>query len=233
MPFAKIWHTARLLGPKRFASLVANRLFQANPIEPWETEPEFLRLANEISDRTLVDRPRLYALYQLVKLTAALPGAVAEVGVYRGGTAKLIARLCDGARPLSLFDTFTGMPDTHPTHDFHRKGDFADTSEEAVRAYLADCRGVTIHPGLFPASATPVAEQSFSLVHVDVDIYASVRACCDFFFPRLNRGGVLVFDDYGMITCPGAKRAVDEFCAEKALAPFYLPTGQCLLFKLG
>ena len=40
--------------------------------------------------------------------------------------------------------------------------------------------------------------------YVDVDIYASVLSCCEFFFPRLNPGGVMVFDDYGLITCAGA-----------------------------
>ena len=42
---------------------------------------------------------------------------------------------------------------------------------------------------------------------------------------------LLVFDDYGMITCPGAKRALDEFCAAHNETPLYLPTGQALLFR--
>jgi O-methyltransferase len=232
MNFAtKILHTAKLLGPRRFAKFALDSLRTANPIRPWETEPDFLPLAAEISDHTLVDRLRLYMLYQLVKQTRRLPGAVAEVGVYRGGTARFIARLLAGHRPLFLFDTFAGMPDTHPTHDFVRRGDFADTSLEQVRAYLADARNVTFCPGLFPESAGPARDQTFSLVHVDVDIYASILSCCEFFFPRMNPGGVMVFDDYGLITCAGAKIALDEFCAAHGEVPFYLPSGQCLLVR--
>jgi O-methyltransferase len=232
MNFAsKVLHTARLLGPRRFAKFALDTLRTANPIRPWESDGEFLRLADEIADRTLVDRIRLYMLYQLVRQTRGLPGAVAEVGVYKGGTARFLARLLDGRRSLHLFDTFEGMPDTHPTHDFVRRGDFADTSLESVRAYLSDCREVSLYQGLFPDSAGPVADRTFSLVHVDVDIYASIHACCDFFFPRLDRGGIIVFDDYGLITCAGAKLALDEFCARQGQVPFYLPSGQCLLFR--
>jgi O-methyltransferase len=232
MPFAKVLHTVRLLGPRRFGSLVVDRLRHPNPIRPWETEPDFLRRAKEIADHTLVDPRRLFILYQLTKQTAALPGAIAEVGVYRGGTARFFAGLDEGRRPLYLFDTFEGMPETHPTHDFHRKGDFADTSLEAVRGYLSNAQNVTFRQGFFPQSAAGLEDQTFSLVHVDVDIYGSVRDCCDFFYPRMNPGGVMVFDDYGMLTCPGAKLALDEFCAAKGLTSLYLPSGQALLHKL-
>jgi O-methyltransferase len=227
----KLLHTVRLLGPARFLALTVDRLRHPNPIRPWETEPEFVRLAGEIADHTLVDRSRLYVLYQLIKQARRVPGAVAEVGVYRGGTAKLMARLLDGEKTLFLFDTFAGMPATHPEYDFHRSGDFADTSLESVRAYLADCRQVELRQGLFPDSAGPARDQTFSLVHVDVDIYASVLSCCEFFFPRMSPGGVLVFDDYGMISCPGAKRALDEFCAAQNETAIYLPTGQALLIR--
>jgi O-methyltransferase len=66
---------------------------------------------------------------------------------------------------------------------------------------------------------------------VDVDIYASVLSCCEYFFPRMVPGGVLVFDDYGMLTCEGAKIALDEFCAARGQTPIYLPSGQCLLSR--
>jgi len=228
---SKVLHTVKLLGPRRFAKFAFDSLRTPNPIRPWDTEPAFLTFANDVADHTLVDRQRLYMLYQLVNQTRRLPGAVAEVGVYRGGTARFLARMLAGARPLFLFDTFQGMPETHPTHDFVKRGDFADTSLEKVRAYVGESDGVRFFPGLFPDSAGPVGDQTFSLVHVDVDIYASVLSCCEFFFPRLNPGGVMVFDDYGLITCAGAKIALDEFCAARGEVPIYLASGQCLLIR--
>lgn len=56
--------------------------------------------------------------------------------------------------------------------------------------------------------------------------------CCKFFYPRMERGGVMIFDDYGFVSCPGAKMGVDKFFLDKAENPTYLPTGQCVVFKL-
>ena len=47
-----------------------------------------------------------------------------------------------------------------------------------------------------------------------------------------RRVGFLVFDDYGFPSCAGARRAVDEFFANKPEVPLCLPTGQCLVVKL-
>jgi len=73
--------------------------------------------------------------------------------------------------------------------------------------------------------------ERFCFVHVDADIYRSVLDACAFFWPRLSPGGVLVFDDYGFESCPGAKRAVDEYFAGAMDRPWYLPSGQCVVVK--
>jgi len=230
---AKLVLTARTLGPRRFVQLVAARLRGPNPIRPWQSDLDFLRRASEVESRTLLDGRRLYMLVQLARQTAPIPGHVAEVGVYRGGSAKLLARLAAEARKqVLLFDTFSGMPDADSAVDLHQRGDFADTSLESVRRFLSDSPNVVFHPGFFPDSAASLAQETFSLVHVDVDIYSSVKACCEFFYPRLARGGVLVFDDYGFIPCPGAKRAVDEFFVSTADRPVYLPSGQCAIWRI-
>jgi O-methyltransferase len=204
-----------------------------NPIHLWETDAAFAALYETVHPRTLVDRSRCFILYQLAGQAANLPGEVAEIGVYKGGTARLLSRTLAGTpKQIHLFDTFAGMPDTDPDKDWHRKGDFQDTSLESVSEYLADCPNVVFHQGFFPQTAGPVTETTFALAHIDVDIYVSVIDCCEFFYPRMSRGGFMVFDDYGFVTCPGAKEAVDAFFADKPEQPCYLPTGQCLAIKI-
>jgi O-methyltransferase len=68
---------------------------------------------------------------------------------------------------------------------------------------------------------------------VNVDLYRSVRDCIEFLYPRMVPGGFLVFDDYGFPSCPGARRAVDEAFAKRPEVPICLPTGQCLVVKVG
>ena len=135
-------------------------------------------------------------------------------------------------KTVHLFDTFSGMPPTDPEKDVHMEKDFNDTSFESVKFFLKDCENLKFYPGFFPETAAPVKDKSFSFVHVDVDIYKSVKDCSDFFYTRTTRGGVIVYDDYGFVSCPGALKGVDEFYTDKPETPIYIPTGQAFVIKL-
>ena len=56
------------------------------------------------------------------------------------------------------------------------------------------------------------APQAISLLRLDTDWYESTRHELVHLFPRLSRGGVVIFDDYGC--WEGAKKAVDEYMKE-------------------
>ena len=200
---------------------------QALPL--WQEDAQFNAVMQTIQ-YTLVDRPRCYMLYQMARQVAQSAGEVAEVGVYKGGTARLLA-LSLPQKTVHLFDTFAGMPATNVNFDKHVAGEFSDTSLSAVQDRLKDCPNARFYQGLFPATAGPIEQVKFALVHVDADIYDSVRACCEFFYPRLENNAAMIFDDYGFPSCPGARKAVDQFFSDKPEIPFYLPTGQCLIVR--
>lgn len=205
---------------------------RANPIEGWRLDSRFRSAHEEIEDLTLVDCDTAYVLYQAVSSSIDLVGDVAEVGVYRGGTARLIARALEGSgKTLHLFDTFSGMPEVDSQVDYHRKDDFADTSVEAVERVLQGLGKYRLHPGCFPESAAGLSSTVFCFAHIDVDIYRSVIDACRFFWPRLAAGGAILFDDYGHVSCRGAKKAVDEFFASSRCLRFYIPTGQYIAVK--
>lgn len=201
------------------------------PLPLWNENPEFVQIFSQI-DYTLVDHARCYILYQLAKRAAELPGDLAEVGVYKGGTAKLLAlTVAPLAKALHLFDTFTGMPPAESGTDCHSEGDLGDTSLEAVERTLQGCENVHIYPGFFPNTARPIDGMKFCMVHIDADIYQSVKDSCHFFYPRLQPGGIMVFDDYGFRSCPGARKAVDEYFSNKPEHPLYLPSGQSVVIR--
>ena len=180
---------------------------------------------------SLVTPDRMFMLLQWLDFALAAPGEVAEFGVWRGGTALLLHERLATRRTLHLFDSFTGLPQANPAKDnFHREGDLADTSEEAVRNLLGT--GVIIHSGQFAETVMDVTDQRFCFAHIDADLYSSVLFATDFIFPRLTIGGVIVYDDYGFRTCAGAKAAVDEYFAALPTRPIYLPTGQCVAIKI-
>lgn len=171
---------------------------------------------------TLVDMPRLEEIVIALMKTSVLRGDVAEVGVYKGGTARWI---CEHSRKhVLLFDTFTGMPEVKPV-DIHKKGDFSDTSLSHVANLLNGLSNYSLYRGIFPRVNSEYADfRSFSFVHLDVDIYDSVKECLEFFSPRMTPGGIILLDDYNEPDCPGAKLATDEFVAANNLT--VVPTVQ-------
>ncbi|MBO0728342.1 MAG: class I SAM-dependent methyltransferase [Acidimicrobiaceae bacterium] len=203
---------------------------------PWAGESSFERLYQRIKPLTLVSRDRCYVLWKTLLQAVNLQGDMIECGVFRGGTALLAAetlRSASAERGLHLFDTFAGMPDVTEGIDRFEPGDLGRTSVEHVRRVLDRYDDFAhIYAGFIPGTFEGLRIEPIAWAHVDVDIYKSVRDCIDFIYPRLVRGGYLIFDDYGFPSCVSARRAVDEAFAQKPEVPLCLPTGQCMVIKL-
>jgi O-methyltransferase len=160
------------------------------------------------------------------KRTEKIGGDVAEVGVYKGGSAKLICE-AKGSRRLHLFDTFEGIPRVEAIDDFS-VGQFA-ASLEGVRGYLEAYRDVHFYKGMFPDTADAISDARFSFVHLDVDTYESTSSCLRFFYPLMNRGGVMISHDY--ISVRGVRQAFDEFFKDKPEPIIEMSGSQCLIVK--
>jgi len=52
----------------------------------------------------------------------------------------------------------------------------------------------------------------------------------EFFHPRLEKGGVILFDDYGQEKYKDTKNVIDEFIYDKSGMLLKLPTGQAIYF---
>lgn len=209
--------------------------------QPWNNDETLNLTIRELQDRgrmTLVNWDRLYILKCAFIQTSSLSGEVWESGVYQGGTALLLKKLISSARTkkanttLRLFDTFEGMPRVTDGLDLHAEGDFSDTSLEDVKKLVGTDEFIEYHKGWIPETFAGLDDSKIRLAHIDVDIYQSVVECCEFIYPMTVQGGILLFDDYGFCSCPGARRAVDQFFANKPETPFVLPTGQAIVHKL-
>jgi len=175
---------------------------------------------------------RKYVVDQLVRLTLELPGDTAECGVYRGTSSLLICRRTAGRGKLHhVFDSFEGLsaPAAGDGDAWHRGAMAVD--EETVRRNLARFDFVRLHRGWIPERFPEVADARFSFVHVDVDLHQPTRDSLAFFYPRTVPGGILLCDDHGFRSCPGATRAFDEYLADKPEPLISLPTGQAFLIR--
>jgi len=174
---------------------------------------------------------RKFALKELLKLALPLDGAVAECGVYRGASAWFLAqaiRQAGAAKRLHLFDSFEGVSEPSPALDGrHWLKGYLACDEAGVMVTLAEYADlVTLHPGWIPSRFGAVADERFCFVHLDVDLHQPTADALAFFLPRMVPGGLIVCDDYGFETCPGARMAMDEAAAGVGLPVVHLPTGQ-------
>ena len=188
-------------------------------------------------------------LLQYFFATLDLPGARAECGVYRGATALLLAHAWRTRKPdfkgdgLYLIDSFVGTS-ASGAHDLiqvrgadgelRREAFFpvaqAGLTPELVRGFFGEFPDVRICAGWIPQVFATLADRDWAFVHLDVTLYEPTLAALEYFYPRLNAGGVIVCD--GSIFCPGAKKAWDEFCAKRQLPFIVLGNRESILIKL-
>jgi len=200
--------------------------------QPWRAR-WFVDLYNSISPYTVVSIDRCWTIRQMASHASALDGVFLEAGVFQGGTARMLRLLAEEkSKQLHLFDSFEGMKVADADLDRHVSGDFADTSLEGVQKVVGTGDFVHFHKGWIPDTFADLGELKVSFAHIDLDLYQGVFDTLAFVYPRMPAGGVIVFDDYGFASCPGARRAVEEYFDDKPEKPLALHTGQAVVHKL-
>jgi O-methyltransferase len=221
-----------------------------NPKSRWHND-DFATLTggfypkNDSKNRTICDlepwdntrRDMLILLLRTI-VENNIEGDIAEVGVYKGFTAKLIHYYMP-ERTLHLFDTFEGFTDESVALEKTNTGlqiqesDFADTSLEYVKDYISQKNeNISYYKGYFPKSITEyVSRLKFAFVHLDADLYQPTFEALKFFYPRVSMNGMIIIHDYN--AWPGVRKAVDGFFATKNELPIPMPdkSGSVLILK--
>ena len=204
------------------------------PQMAWWDDANFNAYLGRVGELHGNNTDRKWALAQLLRLVTHVPGDTAECGAYLGASSYLICQ-ANLASPLAKchhgFDSFEGLSQPGGRDgDFWGGGDLSVPLEACLRN-LAEFRECKLYKGWIPERFHEIADKTFSFVHVDLDIYEPTKASVEFFYPRLNPGGILVCDDYGFTTCPGATRAIDEYLLDKPEKMLSLPDGGGMLIK--
>ncbi len=231
-------------GPRELA-LELISAFDKNPI--MELYDASIQRSQEGRHDNLLKRLRFYVLHQLAAhAVGRFPSlSFAECGCWWGHSTQILSNILDAQADftgkLHVFDSFEGLSEFKEQDH----SEFKSTPEQKaatrksfrsnlahVSAHLSNFPFVRIHEGWIPTRFDDVENDKFSLVTVDVDLYEPTRDVVRFFYPRLQTGGCMYFDDYGYNTFPGAKLAVQEFLQEQTPAFFLeLPAGSAFLIK--
>jgi hypothetical protein len=195
----------------------------------WRNDPGFNAYLDRYGERGGMNTHRHWMVGQLVRLISGVPGDTAECGVYMGAAS---SRICAAGRTHHLFDSFEGLSLPGPFDGGHWKGGDLRGPEDQVRANLEPFLDqLVFHKGWIPDRFADVDRTRFAFVHIDVDLDQPTLDSIAFFYPRIAAGGILLCDDYGMTTCPGATRAVDEFLGDKPEKMILLDAGGGFMIK--
>lgn len=182
---------------------------------------------------------RFLAHYELFKQIVDVPGAIVDIGVYRGASTFTWAKLCEIFCPTDVrkrvygFDTFEGFPSlaredgaTDAAQDVRVGGYAAGSGIEhellAARAAMNHDRHLShleriefVRGDLAVTAPRFVADQGgglrVALLNLDADLYEPTRVALEQFAPLMSPGGIIVLDEYAVTTFPGESKAVDEY----------------------
>jgi O-methyltransferase len=203
-----------------------------------QEERQTQRLVERARRYSMVYEPTLEDLAHRVREVVGekIPGDLVECGVWRGGSAFLMAetldRLGDEGRKVWLFDSFEGLPPPKEVDGPGAARYAADTESpwyhDNCRAGLEEVRanarefGVAhrteMVPGWFeeslPANRGRVGP--IALLRLDCDWYESVMTCLESLYDQVSPGGTVIVDDY--YVWDGCAVAVHEFLGRRGLA---------------
>ena len=195
-----------------------------------------LKVLNEISEYALSSRANQWSIIQSLKYIKDnnVSGDIVECGVYKGGSLLLILKILkiiNLKKKVYGYDTFEFGFDKLSEKDTDIKGkkveklefekDFFPTKEEVIKILLKFNIENDMMPTLIQGKTQDTLKlkdnipDQISFLRLDTDIYEPTIDQLNRLYPILSSGGVLHIDDYGH--CPGVKKAVDEYFANKKI----------------
>lgn len=177
-----------------------------------------------VGDLTLT---RYLTLYELYKQVQGISGHIAELGVFKGGSTLLFGKLVRMFEHNSLtmvhgFDWFHGIQQDTDSALQVPGGDSSDEGTLRRLIRLQDLQStVKIHnldartdlPDFFEENT----HLRFKLVFLDSGTYEVTKASIANFWPRLNAGGIMIFDQYNNEVAPGETAAVQELLPNETI----------------
>lgn len=170
---------------------------------------------------------RFLTLYELYKKVLGISGHIAEVGVFKGAGSLLFAKLTQIFEPESLamvhgFDHFGGIDDDTdailqvPSGDSSNEGRLREIIDLQNLDHIVKIHNMDARKD-FPAFFEKYPHLRFKLIFLDSGTYSVTRASIEALWPRLNVGGIMVFDQYVNEVAPGETRAIHELLPDETI----------------
>jgi O-methyltransferase len=198
-------------------------------------DPSFIKYYEKCKVRTMLSTEALYDLWWSVKYLCEneMGGDIVELGVWQGGALEIVAHALNefkGSNRIVGFDTFEGhpMPEVeeidiwgnnmqdkfYEVTNSGKKWAFADydSVEKNLKSIYSN---VKLIKGVVNENVDTSDINEISILRLDMDWYEPTKIALKKFYDKIQKGGVLIIDDYGHHS--GAKKATDEYVNERKL----------------
>jgi len=171
-----------------------------------------------------VNVARYLAIYELVKKVIDLPGHFCELGCWHGANLVYLTKIVNILRPLSHtevigFDSFQGLQtfdSGKDESDADRRGKYegnVQLLEDVLRLYSLQDTVRLIKGNIEETLPLFLQERNdirFAFIYLDADLYSPTKVGIELLYPRLLKGGIMVFDEYNTEDWPGETSAVHD-----------------------
>ena len=202
-------------------------------------------LYSKYKSYTMITKEIYFSNFKICKDFGNINGEIVECGTWKGGMIAGIAEVLGPDRNYFLFDSYEGLPDAtekdgKSAFDYQQNknspgyyDNCTASQQSAIDAMrLSGAKNVKITKGWFNET---LPKQQFkngiAILRMDADWYDSTMDILTNLFPQMNKGGVIIIDDY--YHWEGCTRAVHDYLSKHECAEAITSTslGICFIVK--
>lgn len=193
---------------------------------------------NIFAQRALSTKETVYNSFGLAEdmILKNVEGDFVECGVFAGTQVAAMSHAIqkhNSKKKVHCFDSFEGIP-MAGKHDIEIRGCIGKPTEEGalkttgvsacsleqVRAHLKEwgfpMEYFHFYKGWFQNTVPSCNIDKIALLRLDGDLYESTKVCLEHLGPRVQKGGVIIIDDWAL---DGCQKAVREWWKQHNISP--------------
>jgi len=135
---------------------------------------------------------------------------------------------------MHLYDAWDIMKEDLITKTEKRQTGYENLDINITKHNLKEFENyIVLHPGYIPQSFKVESSSPKSIIYLHIDLNSSKPTldALEYFYPKIESHGVILFDDYGWAGYEETKSVIDSFFSKKPGILLKLATGQAIFFK--
>ena len=197
---------------------------------PWKKDKKFNIFFHKIKHLTLLDSARSYTLWQCSKNLKNINGQILDIGCLMGGAGFIMSKINLKGNTY-LFDSFSGFK---KNDGLHKKDIFVYDDISLIKKNIKKLKfkKINIFKAYFPKNIN-IKINRVKLCHIDVNTYYDTKQIFNFLKKKIIKGGIVIFDDFGIWGVDGIKKFIYEIEKKNSKEFYFIKNymGQCILIK--